>query len=78
MTASIHQPVITEELCIAFTAAADGLAHRRAHDMGDASIAPFIQLRWMEWHRGSLRVTTLGRMALAQTQSRSTDALPAH
>lgn len=75
--AASSQPLITADLCDAFLSAADDLVRRRADDVPEASVAPFIQLRWMERQGDMLRLTMLGRMALSRARSQSRDSASA-
>jgi hypothetical protein len=38
----------------------DLLKRRRASDIAEATIEEYIVLNWLEWHGGSLRLTTTG------------------
>ncbi len=75
MSVPIEPIAVTTELCEAFSAAADDLARRRVGNIPAEAIDSFIRLDWMEWHGGMPRLTTLGRMALAQVRTRMTQAL---
>ena len=75
MPTALDQPVVTAELCDAFALAADDLVRHRADNISESSLQAFIELGWMEWHGGLLRLTTLGRMALLQVRSRMVAAL---
>jgi hypothetical protein len=44
----------------ALEAAASALHRRRASDIPDGYIEDFVRLDWLEWHGGSLRLTTTG------------------
>jgi hypothetical protein len=41
-------------------ATVDLLKRRRAAEIGEDTIEAYINLHWMEWHGGSLRLTTTG------------------
>lgn len=41
-------------------ATVDLLKRRRAAEIGEETIEAYINLHWMEWHGGSLRLTTTG------------------
>ncbi|RZL33790.1 MAG: hypothetical protein EOP35_17130 [Rubrivivax sp.] len=41
-------------------ATVDLLKRRRASDISEAAIEEYITLNWLEWHGGSLRLTTTG------------------
>ena len=59
----------------ALLATVDLLKQRRAAEIGEGYIDDYIALHWMEWHGGSLRLTTTGenvRRHLATVLSRAT------
>jgi len=41
-------------------ATVDLLKRRRAGEIAEASIDDYVTLQWVEWHGGSLRLTTTG------------------
>ena len=41
-------------------ATVDLLKRRRAGEIAEASIDDYVTLQWLEWHGGSLRLTTTG------------------
>ena len=41
-------------------ATVDLLKRRRASDIDEATIEEYVTLNWLEWHGGSLRLTTTG------------------
>jgi hypothetical protein len=41
-------------------ATVDLLKRRRAADINEATIEDYVNLNWLEWHGGSLRLTTTG------------------
>lgn len=41
-------------------ASVDLLKRRRAGEIDEATIEAYVTLHWMEWHGGSLRLTTTG------------------
>ena len=63
-------PVATQADCDAFASAAEALARRRAGEIAEEDIQSFLNLEWVEWHRGALRITPLGQMALIRIQGR--------
>lgn len=75
MSATFPAPVITEQLCEAFSAAADAILRRRAGEISDATINQCLALRWMEWHAGSLRLKPLGHVALLRIRARISEAV---
>ena len=50
-----------------FSAAVDTLHRRHASDIPEADIAGYVALDWLEWHGGSLRVTTTGENVCRQS-----------
>lgn len=74
MSAATPAPVITHELCEAFSEAADAIARRRAGAIAATLVDDCVALRWMEWHGGSLRLTPLGHMALIRIRARTEEA----
>ena len=64
----------TQAVCDAFVAAAALLQAGRASEIDESSLAGFVALSWMAWHHGSLRITALGRMALARLRARTLEA----
>jgi hypothetical protein len=38
----------------------DLLKRRRAGEIGESAIRDYVALHWLEWHGGSLRLTTTG------------------
>lgn len=44
----------------------DALHRRRADTIGDGVIADYVALDWLEWHGGTLRLTTVGHNICAQ------------
>lgn len=68
MSSVLPVPIATRANCEAFAAAAEALARRRAADISQEDVRAFLDLRWVEWHLGALRVTPLGQMALLRIQ----------
>ncbi|MGN6529263.1 MAG: hypothetical protein ACTHL8_22955 [Burkholderiaceae bacterium] len=58
----------------ALESAASALHRRRASDIPDGYIEDFVQLDWLEWHGGSLRLTTTGNNVRQQTASAAPEA----
>lgn len=75
MTMTHPAPIITEQTCEAFAAAADALLQRRADRIPESAIDDFVALGWLNWHGGSLRITPLGQMALLRIRTRLTAAV---
>ncbi|OUL98822.1 hypothetical protein [Variovorax sp. JS1663] len=50
-----------EELRAALLDAADLLDRNKAGEVGDEAIDDYVDLAWLEWDGGKLRVTTTGR-----------------
>lgn len=44
------------------------LVHRRAGDIDEGMIDDLVDLSWLEWNGGSLRVTATGKNILQQMQ----------
>lgn len=49
-----------EVLRAAFLGDVDKLYRRRAADIQDGHIDDYVALNWLEWHGGTLRLTTVG------------------
>jgi hypothetical protein len=49
-----------EALRAELLATADLLKRRRAGEIDQVDIADYVALHWLEWHGGSLRLTTTG------------------
>jgi hypothetical protein len=47
-------------------ATVDLLKRRRAADIADGYIDDYVALRWLEWHGGTLRLTTTGENVCRQ------------
>lgn len=58
-----------EALRNALQPAADSLYHRRAADIPPGYIDDFVDLHWLEWHGGSLRLTITGENICRQTRA---------
>jgi len=50
-----------------FTAAVDTLHRRQASQIPEADIDSYVQLDWLEWHGGGLRVTPTGENVCRQS-----------
>ncbi len=75
MPVATSAPVITHELCEAFSEAAAAIARRRAGEISATLVDACVALHWMERHGGSLRLTPLGHMALVRIRTRTEEAL---
>ena len=71
MSAVMPVPVATRAHCEAFASAAEALARRRVRDIPEEDIEAFLELQWLEWRNGALRMTPLGQMALIRIQGRA-------
>ena len=60
MTSPSPDPARLDALRDQFLATVDLLKRRRASEIADASIDDYVALHWLEWHGGSLRLTTTG------------------
>lgn len=49
-----------------FAAAVDTLHRRHASEIPEADIEGYVLLDWLEWHGGSLRLTTTGKNVCGQ------------
>jgi hypothetical protein len=71
----MHAPAslarINQAICDAFLAAADALSQRRARDIPEHTIDRLVDLRWLEWNGGTLRLTSLGEIVLMKMQARN-------
>ncbi|WP_439467897.1 hypothetical protein [Roseateles sp. NT4] len=54
----------------------DLLKRRRAAEITDATIDEYVALHWLEWHGGSLRLTTTGENMCRQLSSQLDRASP--
>jgi hypothetical protein len=55
-----------EQLREALPATVDCLTRRRADLIDDRVVDDYIELNWLEWHGGGLRLTITGRNVCAQ------------
>ena len=55
-----------ERLRQALPATVELLKQRQADRISDADIEAYVQLNWLEWHGGGLRLTITGRNVCAQ------------
>ena len=53
----------------ALLATVDALSRRRAADIPEKTIAHFVQIRWLEWNGGGLRLTPAGEGVLLKVQA---------
>ncbi|MDG0831686.1 hypothetical protein EXH51_02895 [Pelomonas saccharophila] len=56
-------------------ATVDLLRRRRAADIAEDDIEAYVALHWLEWHGGSLRLTTTGENLCKHLASQRTAAL---
>jgi hypothetical protein len=57
-----------ESLRNGLQATADALYRRKASEISDASIEDYVNLNWLEWWGGTLRLTTTGQNICRQMQ----------
>lgn len=69
---SIHQALLKT----LFTAVVDKLHRRRAAEIPEADIDGYVSLDWLEWHGGSLRLTTMGENVCRQLRGDLACATP--
>ena len=62
---------INAAICESFLAAADALSRRRARDIPEKTIDSLVDLRWLEWNGGTLRLTRVGEIVLMKVQAMS-------
>ena len=62
---------INAAVCESFLAAAEALSRRRARDIPENTIDRLVDLRWLEWNGGTLRLTSLGEIVLMKMQARN-------
>ena len=62
---------INAAVCDSFLAAVDALARRRARDIPENTIDKLVDLRWLEWNGGTLRLTRVGEIVLMKVQAMS-------
>ena len=62
-------PSKTAELRNEFLATMDSLARRRADLVPEDLIAGYVDLNWLEWNGGSLRLTVTGKNVCEQMRS---------
>ncbi|RZJ06510.1 MAG: hypothetical protein EOP39_18965 [Rubrivivax sp.] len=60
MKSTTQDAVRLDALRDQFLATVDLLKRRRASEIADASIDHYVALNWLEWHGGTLRLTTTG------------------
>lgn len=66
-----------ETLQDALLASVDLLRRRRASDIPEGYIDDYVTLRWLEWHGGGLRVTTVGENICSRITAQLQAAAPA-
>jgi len=59
-----------EVLRSALLSTVDLLNQRRAHQIDESYIDNYVALGWLEWHGGTLRLTTIGSNVCAQMSDR--------
>lgn len=59
-------------------ATVDLLKRRRAGEIDEGTIDDYVALHWMEWHGGSLRLTTTGENLCKHLASLMSRASPQH
>jgi hypothetical protein len=68
---------INAAVCESFLAAADALSRRRARDIPENTIDRLVDLRWLEWSGGMLRLTQVGEIVLMKVQAMAFAKAPA-
>ena len=68
---------INTAVCESFLAAADALSRRRARDIPEKTIDRLVDLRWLEWSGGNLRLTRVGEIVLMKVQAMTFAKAPA-
>jgi hypothetical protein len=68
---------INAAVCESFLAAADALSRRRARDIPEKTIDRLVDLRWLEWNGGTLRLTEVGEIVLMKVQAMAFARAPA-
>ena len=68
---------INAAVCESFLAAADALSRRRARDIPEMTIDRLVDLRWLEWSGGMLRLTQVGEIVLMKVQAMAFAKAPA-
>ena len=68
---------INTAVCESFLAAADALSRRRARDIPEKTIDRLVDLRWLEWNGGNLRLTRVGEIVLMKVQAMTLAKAPA-
>jgi len=67
---AIAPPTLQERLREALPATVDCLRRRRADLIDESLIEGYVNLQWMEWHGGGLRLTVTGQNICAQLAAR--------
>jgi len=60
------EAAVRERLRQALPATVDRLHHRQADQIDVSDIDAYVELNWLEWHGGGLRLTITGRNVCAQ------------
>ncbi len=63
-------PLRRQALRDTLQATADLLSRRRASEIPEDHIDDYVRLQWLEWHGGSLRLTTTGENICRQMLAR--------
>jgi hypothetical protein len=62
-------PSRSEELRHEFLATVDSLQRRRADLISESLVDAYVELNWLEWNGGSLRVTETGKNMCGQMRA---------
>jgi hypothetical protein len=62
---------VNHAICDSFLVAADALARRRAREIPEPTIDELVDLRWLAWDGGTLRLTSVGEIVLMKVQART-------
>ena len=62
---------INRAICDSFLMAADALSRRRARDIPEPTIDTLVDLHWLAWDGGTLRLTSVGGIVLMKMQART-------
>ncbi|MCY7314709.1 MAG: hypothetical protein LH480_03575 [Rubrivivax sp.] len=72
MTQQLHRtpPLRQEALRVALPATVDLLKQHRASDIAEGDIDDYVNMNWLEWNGGSLRLTVTGDNVCKQQRAR--------
>jgi hypothetical protein len=73
LQSAAHAAAIRERLRQALPATVDLLQQRQADQIDDRDIDAYVNLNWLEWHGGGLRLTITGRNVCAQLAPTTAD-----